>query len=98
MTDGLRNTQMVEAKIMRALAAAGSIGLSRSQISRTVLSWTPTWKVRRALRRLHMTGKVRRETVKLGPHRPQEMWFALILDDTLEHGLAPEWTFEVEGT
>jgi hypothetical protein len=61
----------------------------------------PGWKLERALRRLRMFDKARCElAVTKARYRQycREMWFALVADDTMEHGLDPEWTIEVEGT
>ena len=97
------DTRIQEAKIMRALVAAGENGLSRSQLARVAF---PHWKLERALQRLCLFEKARCEAMKtrrgrnLRPRRgcrSPERWFALIADDTMEHGLNPEWTIEVVG-
>jgi hypothetical protein len=102
------DTRKEEAKIMRALVVAGDAGLTRGQLWRIV----PTgWKLARALRRLFMFNKAGYEPVKtkIGRYRNyrdadlilakfrRERWFALVADDTIEHGLDPEWTIEVAG-
>jgi len=90
------DTRAEEAKIMRALVAAGDAGLSRSQLWKIA---TPYWKLERALTRLRMFEKARRqERVKTGRRgRRREMWFALVADDTMVHGLDPEWSIVVDG-
>jgi hypothetical protein len=90
------DTRKEEAKIMRALVAAGDAGLTRGQIWRIV--YVP-WKVERALRRLSMFDKARCVPRKFKPdhQRRPERWFALVADDTMEHGLDPEWTIEIDG-
>jgi len=91
------DTRVQEAKIMRALVAAGENGLSRSQLWSLVGS-AYGWKLERALKRLLMFEKARREIIGHGHRRRRERWFALVVDDTMEHGLNPDWTIEVVGT
>ena len=91
------DTRAEEAKIMRALVAAGDAGLSRSQLWKIA---PPYWKLERALTRLRMFDKARCEAVKAKTGYRQnyrERWFALIADDTMEHGLDPEWNIVVDG-
>src|SRR5215472_13198931 len=91
------DTRTQEAKIMRALVAAGDVGLTRSQIRRIVRT---DWKRERALQRLRMFDKARCEAVKAKSGYRQnyrERWLALIADDTMEHGLDPEWSIVVDG-
>src|SRR5262249_55485911 len=91
------DTRIEEAKIMRALVAAGDTGLKRSQIRQIV---TTEWKRERALKRLRMFDKAGCEPYRLKTgysHRRRETWFALVADNTMEHGLDPDWTIEIAG-
>ena len=87
------DTRIEEAKIMRALVAAGSAGLPHWKIIRIL---GPGWKQERALKRLCAFEKARCEVTKTKTGR-NRMWFALVADDTMEHGLNPDWTIEVLG-
>ena len=67
----------IDDTILGEVRAAGSAGLSRSQILREVFgSNTPRSKIAPALERLETSGKLRRETHKPPIGRPREMWFA----------------------
>src|SRR5215472_6854856 len=90
------DTRIQEARIMRALVAAGENGLSRSQLWPLVGS-AYGWKLERALNRLRMFEKARCEITGRGRRHRRERWFALVADDTMEYGLNPEWTIEVVG-
>ena len=66
----------VDDTILGEVRAAGSTGLSRSQILREVFgSNVPRSKIAPALERLETSGKLRRETHKPPIGRPREMWF-----------------------
>jgi hypothetical protein len=90
------DTSAQEVKIMRALVAAGDKGLTRTQLGRLVREF---WKMERALNRLLMFEKARCERRRPGPRRSRthEKWFALVADDTMEHGLNPDWVIVVDG-
>jgi hypothetical protein len=79
---------------MRALVAAGNKGLTRTRLGQIIQSY---WKRERALKRLVMFEKARCEQVKIGRRRTREAWFALVADETMEHGLDPDWIIEVAG-
>jgi len=86
-------TRTEEAKIMRALVAAGNAGFPYWKIIQML---GPGWKQERALKRLLAFDKARCETIKTKTGR-KRIWFALIADDTMEHGLDPEWAIEIAG-
>jgi len=88
------DTRIQEAKIMRALVAAGDAGLPGWRIMRLT---GPGWQTERALKRLRMFEKARCEIVKVGQCGKRQTWFALVADDTMERGLNPDWTIEIVG-
>jgi hypothetical protein len=67
----------IDDTILCEVRAAGSVGLSRSQILRDVFGRNvPASKIAAALERLETAGNLRRETQKPLMGRPREMWFA----------------------
>ena len=68
----------IDDTILVEVRAAGSVGLSRSQILRNVFgSNVPRSKIAPALERLESAGKIRREMHKPSIGRPAEVWFAI---------------------